>query len=287
MRGSIGVLAFLCFNPWNGAAAQHVQNEGLVRTLGPEWKSMYEISRDLTYDAIVLVRNGDTMTDWREIVQIADTTTASKLSPEETLNKWMAATEKKCPGAMERRVISKDETSVLFQVHTNPCRSMPEEAEIGRVILGKYSWYVLEYRARVHELAPDKQAEWIKTFSEATFDSVTSSFDSAWMSVDVDEVIPFAMDKAVAALKPAMESQECNVTTDSAGRVECKRPRGRTSSEHSGTGGESVTAVLEAQGDKTHMVIATGLGFAGRLGKRNYSTPIYEQMMRNLQKGQP
>jgi len=128
-------------------------------------------------DTIVLVRNGDTIHDWREIVQIADTTTPSKLSPEETLNKWMALTEKKCPGAMERKVISKDETSVLFQVHTNPCRSMPEEAEIGRVILGKYSWYVLEYRARVHELAPDTRAQWIKTFSDATFDSVTSSFE--------------------------------------------------------------------------------------------------------------
>jgi hypothetical protein len=72
MKRLIWVLAFLCFNPWSRAAAQHVQNEGLVRTLGPEWKSMYQITRDLTYDAIVLVRNGDTITDWREIVQIAD-----------------------------------------------------------------------------------------------------------------------------------------------------------------------------------------------------------------------
>jgi len=287
MRGSIGVLAFLFLSPWSGADAQHVQNEGLVHTLGPEWKSQYEITRDLTYDAIVLVRNGDTIHDWREIVQIADTTSSSKLSPEETLNKWMAVTEKKCPSAMERKTISKDETSVLFEVHTNPCRSMPEEAEIGRVILGHYSWYVLEYRARVHELAPDTRAEWIKTFSEATFDSVTASFDSAWMSVDVDEVIPFAVDKAMAAVKPAMESQECHVMAESAGHLECKRPRGRTSSEHSGTGGESVTAVLEAQGNKTHVTITTGLGYYGRLGKRNYSTPIYEEMIKNLQKEQP
>jgi hypothetical protein len=287
MKRLAGVLAFLCFIPFSGAAGQQVQNEGLVRTLGPEWKSMYQIARDLTYDAIVLVRNGDTITDWKEIIQISDTTAPSKLSPEETLDKWMAPTEKKCPGAMERKVISKDETSVLFQMHTNPCGSLPEEVEIGRVILGTHSWYVLEYRTRVHDVAPDTQAEWIKTFSDATFDSVTSSFDSAWMSVDVDEVIPFGADQALAALKPAMESQGCNVTAESAGRLECKRPRGRTSSEHSGYGGESVTAVLETQGDRTHVLIATGLGFYGRLGKRNYSTPIYEEMMRNLQKGQP
>ena len=287
MKRSVGVLAILCFIPFLGAAGQHVQDEGFVHTLGPEWVSMYYITRDLTYDAIELVRNGDTLTDWKEKVRIGDSLESSKLSAEETLNKWAAITEKHCPGSMEWKVISKDDSSVLFEMHTSPCKNLLEESEIGRIITGKYSWYVLEYRARVHELSPDTRAEWSKTFSNATFDSVTNSFDSAWMSVDVDEVIPFAMDKAMAALKPAMESEGCNVTAESAGRLECKRSRGRTSSEHSGYGGESVTAVLEAQGDKTHVVITTGLGFYGRLGKRNYSTPIYEEMMKNLQKGQP
>jgi hypothetical protein len=287
MKRSVRALAFLCFIPLSRAAGQHVQNAGLVHTLGPEWVSMYRITRDLSYDAIELVCNGDTVTDWREMVKIGDSLESSKLSAEETLNKWAALTEKHCPGAMEWKVISKDDSSVLFELHTKPCRNLPEESEIGRIMMGRYSWYVLEYRARVHELTPDARALWIKTFSDATFDSVTSSFDSAWMSVDVDEVIPFAADKALAALKPAMESQECNVTAESAGRLECKRPRGRTSSEHSGEGGESVTAMLEAQGDKTHVRITTGLGFYGRLAKRNYSTPIYEEMIRNLQKGQP
>jgi hypothetical protein len=70
-------------------------------------------------------------------VKIEDSTESSKLSPEETLKKWVAMTEKKCPGAMEWKVISKDGSSVLFELHTNPCRSLPEEAEIGRVMLGK------------------------------------------------------------------------------------------------------------------------------------------------------
>ena len=287
MKRSIGVLAFLCLIPWSGAAAQHVRNEGLVRTLGPEWKSMYEINRDLTYDAIELVRNGETLSDWREKVRIEDSTEPSKLSAEETLKKMLAPGEKKCPGAMEWKEISKDESSILFELHMNPCRNLPEETEVGRVMLGKYSWYVLEYLAHVHELSPDTRAQWIKTFSEATFDSITSSFDTAWMSVDVDKAVPFGMDKVMTALKPAMESQNCQVTTQSADRIECKRPRGRTSAEHSGDGGESVTAVLVARGGETNVLITTGLGYVGRLGKRNYSTPIYEEMIRYLQKGQP
>jgi len=32
--------------------------------------SEYEISRDLTYDAIELVRNGDILTDWKEFAEI-------------------------------------------------------------------------------------------------------------------------------------------------------------------------------------------------------------------------
>jgi hypothetical protein len=36
MKRPVGALAFLCFIPFSGAAGQHVQNEGLVHTLGPE-----------------------------------------------------------------------------------------------------------------------------------------------------------------------------------------------------------------------------------------------------------
>ncbi len=44
------------------------------------------------------------------------------------------------------------------------------------------------------------------------------------------------------------------------------------------------TGTLEAQGAKTHVRIWTGKGFAGRVGKHNWSTPIYEEMMKTLQK---
>jgi hypothetical protein len=285
MKRTIGLLAILCFYAWRGASAQKVQDAGLVHELGPEWKSMYEISRDLQYDAIELVRNGDTLADWREVVGMEATLEPSKLSPEDTLNKWAERMEKKCPGAMKSKVISRDQTSVLFEWHRDACGKLPEESDVGRILLGSHSWYVLNYGARVPALAPDVREQWLKTFADATFDDVTNSFDTAWMSVDVDTVIPVSLDRVISAIKPAMASQDCKVSSESAGRVECKRPRGRTSAEHSGAGGESVTAVLEAQGDKTHVVITTGLGFSGRLAKRNYSTSIYQAMIKELHKG--
>ena len=87
----------------------------------------------------------------------------------------------------------------------------------------------------------------------------------------VDEVIPFQLDKVVAALKPAMESVSCEVKEATASRIECKRPRVYATYQHIGSGAESITAVLEAKGDQTHVHISTGKGFYGRLGKTNWS----------------
>jgi hypothetical protein len=102
----------------------------------------------------------------------------------------------------------------------------------------------------------------------------------------VDEVIPFEMSKVVAALKPAMESQNCNVKEATDTRILCKRPRVSATFKKSGSGGESVTAILEAKGDQTHVRISTGKGFYGRLVKQNWSVPIYEQMTKNLKPAQ-
>jgi predicted lipid-binding transport protein (Tim44 family) len=103
----------------------------------------------------------------------------------------------------------------------------------------------------------------------------------------VDEVIPFAMDKVTAALKSAMASENCNVTEEAVGRIECKRPRVTANSKQNASGGESVTGVLEAQGNQTHVRITTGKGFYGRLVKSNYSVPIYEAMVKVLKTPQP
>jgi hypothetical protein len=102
----------------------------------------------------------------------------------------------------------------------------------------------------------------------------------------VDEVIPFAMDKVVAALESAMESEDCKVVHESADRIECKRTRGYSYSAQMGYGGESVTAILEAKGEQTHVHISTGKGFYGRLGKKNWSVPIYEDMVKGLKTAQ-
>jgi hypothetical protein len=101
-------------------------------------------------------------------------------------------------------------------------------------------------------------------------------------SKDMDEVVAFGTDKIMAALKPAMERLGCKVTEATASRIKCKRSRGKSEQTGTGNGGESVTATLDPEGEQTRIRISTGLGFYGRVYKKNWSTPIFQEMMRNL-----
>src|ERR1022692_2362409 len=145
--------------------------------------------------------------------------------------------EKRCPGASEWNVIAQDENSILFEWRSKPCPAS-DEHQIARIFHGKHNWFALLYTAKVYELAPDTREQWIKTLGAATIDTETTAVGSE----DVDIVIPFEMAKVMAALKPAMESADCNVKDATATRVECKDPRNTTG--YNGYGGESVTAVL-------------------------------------------
>ena len=116
----------------------------------------------------------------------------------------------------------------------------------------------------------------------AVLDTKTSPLNPTAGSKDMDEVIPFGKDAVVAALKPAMQSFGCEVTHVTASRIECKRGRGY--SERTGAGAEKVTATLEAKGERTRVRIWTGKGFVGRMNKNNWSTPIYQEMIKSLQK---
>lgn len=116
----------------------------------------------------------------------------------------------------------------------------------------------------------------------ARLDTKTSPLNPTAGSKDVDEVIPFRMEQVAGALKPAMETFGCKVTEAKEKRVECKRGRGND--ERTGYGGEKVTAELQAKGEQTRVRLWTGKGFVGRVRKNNWSTPIYQEMLKTLQK---
>jgi hypothetical protein len=99
-------------------------------------------------------------------------------------------------------------------------------------------------------------------------------------SKDVDQTVPYPMDKTLEAAKQALATYGCNIKKEKADYLECTRDR--HVGVFVGSGGEKVTVKLSAKGSETRVEIKTGKGFVGRVGKKNWSTPIFDEMMKTL-----
>jgi len=90
------------------------------------------------------------------------------------------------------------------------------------------------------------------------------------------------MDKVLNAARQALTTYGCDVKKDKekADYLECTRDR--HVGVFVGSGGEKVTVKLSAKGNETRVEVKTGKGFVGRLGKKNWSTPIFDEMMKTL-----
>lgn len=99
-------------------------------------------------------------------------------------------------------------------------------------------------------------------------------------SKNIDQTVAYPMDKVLEAAKQALATYGCNVKKERADYLECTRDR--HVGVFVGAGGEKVTVKLSAKGSETRVEIKTGKGFVGRLGKKNWSTPIFDEMMKTL-----
>jgi len=108
-------------------------------------------------------------------------------------------------------------------------------------------------------------------------DTKTDSLDPTVAGKDVEETVAFSTAKVAAALKPAMERIGCRVQKESPSSIQCRRRLG--DSTLTGPGGETVIAELEAQGDRTHLRI---ISKKVAVRNRNWSMPVYQDMMREL-----
>ncbi len=101
-------------------------------------------------------------------------------------------------------------------------------------------------------------------------------------SKDMDETVAYPMDKVQAAAKLAMATYGCDSKKDKEKPDYLECTRDRHVGVFVGSGGEKVTVKLTSKGDQTRVEIKTGKGFVGRVGKKNWSTPIYEETMKTL-----
>jgi hypothetical protein len=99
-------------------------------------------------------------------------------------------------------------------------------------------------------------------------------------SKDVDQTIAYPMDKVLDAAKQALATYGCSIKKEKPDYLECTRDR--HIGVFVGSGGEKVKVRLSAKESETRVQINTGKGFVGRVGKKNWSTPIFNEMMKIL-----
>jgi len=104
--------------------------------------------------------------------------------------------------------------------------------------------------------------------------------DPAKDSKDVDTTVAYPAAAVLAAAKLALDTFGCSVKKERPDYLECTRDR--RIGVVLGSGGEKVTVQLSEAGGETRVQIKTGKGFVGRLGKKNWSTPIFDEMVKTL-----
>jgi len=104
--------------------------------------------------------------------------------------------------------------------------------------------------------------------------------DASKGSKDVDRAVAYPMAQVLDAAKQALNTYGCDVKKEKPDYLECTRDR--HVGAFVGSGGEKVTVQLSAKDKETRVEIKTGKGFVGRLGKKNWSTPIFDEMMKTL-----
>jgi hypothetical protein len=100
-------------------------------------------------------------------------------------------------------------------------------------------------------------------------------------SKNVDEVVNYPMGLVLDAARQAMETYGCEIKKEKEDYLE--GTRSRHLGAFVGSGGEKIKVKLSKEKEGTRVKINTGKGFVGRMGKKNWSTPIFKEMMRLLE----
>jgi hypothetical protein len=175
MKKLIVLAAFACLISWVGAKAADSHNEVLNFKIGDDWKAV-SLSDAGRGHLITYIREGDDINHWKEIfTYLYGVRRRGLRPPDQEYGVLKRDTEKQWPGLTNWSVIAQDENSILYEWHTDWSARTKEECNITRIIHTKYNWFTLTYAAKVHELAPDTRAQWIKTFSDVTISADSTS----------------------------------------------------------------------------------------------------------------
>ncbi|MFX0204265.1 MAG: hypothetical protein ACFFCW_49845 [Candidatus Hodarchaeota archaeon] len=113
------------------------------------------------------VYEGKSIDDWTEALE-AFNTLRKNYPPtlEGAYNFLIERRKKNCPES-SFNVISKDSSSILYEIKTTNCPPHSDENSITRILYGNTNAFVLIYTNKIKSIPKEIRDEWIKIFSEA------------------------------------------------------------------------------------------------------------------------
>ena len=198
-------------------------------------------------------------------------------------------------------IVDKGNATVLFEIPYTEIKNISYDGartprtELG-LLVGVFSkstshWLFIEYAEGdatsepVLQIHKDDIEQVMAALEAGTGAPVTilaeSRINPTEGSKNVKEVVPHSVEQIRLALQPAMEMYGCQITKEKDDEMECKRGRGENPGAQ-GCGGEKVTGKFKAEGSSTRVEIKTAKGFLGAACKKNWSTPMFNEMMKNL-----
>jgi len=114
-----------------------------------------------------IVWEGKSIDDWTEALEVFNTwRKKSPPTPEELYNSAIEHRIKVCPESTIN-VISKNASSMLYEIKTINCPSHPDEHSITRILYGKTNVFSLIYTNKIKDIPKETRDEWIGILSEA------------------------------------------------------------------------------------------------------------------------
>lgn len=164
---SIVSISFMLALFLSSCATLETDAEWLACPFETDWKLANRAAVIGQYEILEFVRQGDDIKNWKELYSIHNYASSSwgGPSPEDTLNCFKANREKECPGATEWNVISKDDSSILYEWHAKPCLGWPDQHEIARILYGNHSRFLIRYTVKVYEMPHETREKWIRDLS--------------------------------------------------------------------------------------------------------------------------
>jgi hypothetical protein len=133
-----------------------------------EWSLGFEQRVPSEYGILEYVHPNEDIYHWHEMITVQTYLAPWRSSPESLLDERRKAQERACPGITNWKILDNSTDSLTYEeVRTEPCQDSAPECEIGKILFGKNSTFMLRFTARGTGWATGQREKWLKTISDA------------------------------------------------------------------------------------------------------------------------